>query len=73
MNIATTAEGVETAEQLAVLAAGGCREAMGSLLSPARPLAEVPGMLSGWPAMRQGFTRDGTQGVFDEDRQSSLV
>jgi hypothetical protein len=30
-------------------------------------------MLSGWPAMRQGFTRDGTQGVFDEDRQSSLV
>jgi diguanylate cyclase (GGDEF)-like protein len=73
LGIATTAEGVETAEQLAMLGAGGCCEAMGFLLSPPRPAVEVSSILSGGPAMWPGFTRGGTEGVLDEDRQNSLV
>ena len=43
--ISTTAEGVETEEQLAKLRAEGCTEVQGYLFSPARPVAEIPSIL----------------------------
>jgi EAL domain-containing protein (putative c-di-GMP-specific phosphodiesterase class I) len=41
----TTAEGVETKEQLEILRAEGCTQAQGYLFSPAKPVAEIPTML----------------------------
>ena len=41
----TTAEGVETAEQLEILRAEGCTEVQGYLFSPAVPAAQIPGLL----------------------------
>jgi EAL domain-containing protein (putative c-di-GMP-specific phosphodiesterase class I) len=53
LDIATTAEGVETRAQLAQLAASGCREAQGFLFSPPQPAGEVLRLLSDRsPAMR---------------------
>jgi diguanylate cyclase (GGDEF)-like protein/PAS domain S-box-containing protein len=46
LGILTTAEGVETSEQLAVLRSEGCNEVQGYLFSPPRPAAEVEKMLS---------------------------
>jgi diguanylate cyclase (GGDEF)-like protein len=46
MGITTTAEGVETQEQLARLTAEGCDEVQGFLFSPPRPAAEVEKLLS---------------------------
>ena len=45
LGIATTAEGVETEEQLARVREEGCTEMQGYFFSPPRPLAEVQGML----------------------------
>jgi len=45
LGIKTTAEGVETEQHLAWLAAAGCVEAQGFLFSPARPAAEIPRLL----------------------------
>jgi diguanylate cyclase (GGDEF)-like protein/PAS domain S-box-containing protein len=45
LGIATTAEGVETQEQLERLSAEGCTEAQGYLLSPPRPLSETAELL----------------------------
>jgi EAL domain-containing protein (putative c-di-GMP-specific phosphodiesterase class I) len=42
----TTAEGVETKEQLELLRREGCTQAQGYLFSPPRPAAEVESMLS---------------------------
>ena len=39
--LSTVAEGVETAEQLALLRAAGCTEVQGYLFSEARPVAEL--------------------------------
>jgi diguanylate cyclase (GGDEF)-like protein/PAS domain S-box-containing protein len=50
LGIATTAEGVETREQLAFLRAQGCTQAQGFLFSPAVPperLAELVGRIDG--------------------------
>ena len=47
LGIATTAEGVETAEQLACLRRDGCTEAQGFLISRPVPFAEVAGLLAG--------------------------
>jgi EAL domain-containing protein (putative c-di-GMP-specific phosphodiesterase class I) len=44
--IGTTAEGVETAEQLKQLKLEGCTEVQGYLFSRPRPAAEVRGMLA---------------------------
>jgi EAL domain-containing protein (putative c-di-GMP-specific phosphodiesterase class I) len=41
LNIATTAEGVETREQMRLLRAAGCSTAQGFLLSPPVPQAEL--------------------------------
>jgi predicted signal transduction protein with EAL and GGDEF domain len=46
LGMATTAEGVETAEQLALVRDKGCTEAQGYLISPPRPVAQVPAMLA---------------------------
>jgi diguanylate cyclase (GGDEF)-like protein/PAS domain S-box-containing protein len=46
LGISTTAEGVETKEQLALLRSEGCDEVQGFLFSPPRPAAEVEKMLS---------------------------
>jgi diguanylate cyclase (GGDEF)-like protein len=45
LGIDTTAEGVETAEQLAVIRAEGCSEVQGYYFSKPRPAAEVPLMI----------------------------
>jgi len=45
LNITTTAEGVETTEQLDWLRAEGCNEVQGFLFSGARPAAEVGQLL----------------------------
>ena len=41
LKMTTTAEGVETADQLRLLRAAGCNEMQGYLYSPARPAAEI--------------------------------
>ena len=46
LNITTTAEGVETMDQLDWLRAEGCNEVQGFLFSPAQPAAEVARLLS---------------------------
>jgi diguanylate cyclase (GGDEF)-like protein/PAS domain S-box-containing protein len=46
LSIATTAEGVETREQLDQLRAEGYNEVQGFLFSPARPAASVAGLLA---------------------------
>jgi EAL domain-containing protein (putative c-di-GMP-specific phosphodiesterase class I) len=51
LGILTTAEGVETEEQLALLRLEGCSEVQGYLMSRPRPAAEVENMLS--PKLRR--------------------
>ena len=46
LGIATTAEGVETAEQFNQLKLEGCTEVQGYLFSPPRPAAELKGLLA---------------------------
>ena len=46
LNITTTAEGVETVDQLDWLRNEGCNEVQGFLFSAARPASEVAGLLS---------------------------
>ncbi|MGL4287594.1 MAG: EAL domain-containing protein, partial [Phreatobacter sp.] len=41
LRIETTAEGVETPEQLAIVRACGCTEIQGYLISPPRPAADA--------------------------------
>jgi EAL domain-containing protein (putative c-di-GMP-specific phosphodiesterase class I) len=56
MGIGTTAEGVETEEQFAIVKAAGCDEAQGYLFSPPRPSREITEMLLGdvTPAVTDG-------------------
>ena len=46
LGIATTAEGVETREQLDHLRAEGCDQVQGFFFSPAVPVADVPGLIA---------------------------
>jgi EAL domain-containing protein (putative c-di-GMP-specific phosphodiesterase class I) len=48
LNITTTAEGVETTDQLDWLRAEGCNEVQGFLFSAARPASEISALLSGF-------------------------
>jgi diguanylate cyclase (GGDEF)-like protein/PAS domain S-box-containing protein len=50
LNITTTAEGVETVDQLDWLRAEGCNEVQGFLFSAARPASEIATLLSGFAA-----------------------
>ena len=52
LGIPTTAEGVETSEQLRLLRGVSCTEVQGYLFSPPRPATEVEGLLSGNLASR---------------------
>jgi diguanylate cyclase (GGDEF)-like protein len=45
LGMITTAEGVETEEQLEILRAEGCMEVQGYLFSRPKPVAEIPAML----------------------------
>jgi diguanylate cyclase (GGDEF)-like protein len=45
LGMSTTAEGVETQEQFAILAAEGCTDVQGYLLSQPRPASEISGIL----------------------------
>jgi diguanylate cyclase (GGDEF)-like protein len=45
LGLVTTAEGVETEDQLKCLKEAGCTEVQGFLFSPARPAAEAPGII----------------------------
>jgi EAL domain-containing protein (putative c-di-GMP-specific phosphodiesterase class I) len=46
LNITTTAEGVETTDQLDWLRAEGCNEVQGFLFSAAKPASEIQALLS---------------------------
>ena len=48
LGMRTTAEGVETDEQLTWLRAEGCTEVQGYFFSPPRPAGEIPGLLARW-------------------------
>jgi diguanylate cyclase (GGDEF)-like protein/PAS domain S-box-containing protein len=48
LNITTTAEGVETIDQLDWLRAEGCNEVQGFLFSAARPAAEIEALMAGF-------------------------
>jgi diguanylate cyclase (GGDEF)-like protein len=50
-NMTTTAEGVETEAQRAMLRALGCSEMQGFLFSPARPAAELRSLFAGRPKL----------------------
>jgi diguanylate cyclase (GGDEF)-like protein len=50
LGIATTAEGVETVDQLERLIADGCTEVQGYFFSPPRPAAEIPALIRAAPA-----------------------
>jgi diguanylate cyclase (GGDEF)-like protein len=52
LGMATTAEGVETAEQLASLRNEGCTEVQGYYFSPPRPAREVAGLIASIDGMR---------------------
>jgi diguanylate cyclase (GGDEF)-like protein len=45
LGMTTTAEGVETKEQLEILRAEGCTQGQGYLFSPPRPAGEIPALL----------------------------
>ena len=45
LGMATTAEGVETKEQLEILRSEGCTEVQGYLFSPPRPASDIPALL----------------------------
>jgi diguanylate cyclase (GGDEF)-like protein len=46
LGMATTAEGVETAEQLSCIASEGCTEAQGYYFSPPKPFADIGALLA---------------------------
>jgi EAL domain-containing protein (putative c-di-GMP-specific phosphodiesterase class I) len=45
LGMITTAEGVETKEQLEILRKEGCTQVQGYLYSPPRPIAEIPALI----------------------------
>ena len=48
LGMRTVCEGVESAQQLAVVAKAGCHEVQGYLISPPKPLAEMVKFAAGW-------------------------
>ncbi|MGD9602348.1 MAG: putative bifunctional diguanylate cyclase/phosphodiesterase [Gammaproteobacteria bacterium] len=50
LGIRTTAEGVETRDQLLAMQAAGCHEAQGFFVAPPQPLPDFLAVWRGWPA-----------------------
>lgn len=48
LDITTTAEGIETLEQLEQVVSLGCREGQGYFFAPPRPLADIATLFSSW-------------------------
>jgi len=48
LGMRTVCEGVETPQQLAVVAKAGCQEVQGYLVSPPKPLPEMQRFVAGW-------------------------
>jgi EAL domain-containing protein (putative c-di-GMP-specific phosphodiesterase class I) len=48
LGVRTVCEGVETPQQLAVVAKAGCQEVQGYLVSPPKPLFELQRFVAGW-------------------------
>lgn len=48
LGMRTVCEGVETPQQLAVVAKAGCQEVQGYLVSPPKPLLEMQRFIAGW-------------------------
>jgi diguanylate cyclase (GGDEF)-like protein/PAS domain S-box-containing protein len=69
LGMATTAEGVETREQLDALTAIGCTEVQGYLFSPAVPGGQVPDLLRRMPAMIDQLHRHEDAGTLVEPAQ----
>jgi predicted signal transduction protein with EAL and GGDEF domain len=59
--MATTAEGVETKEQLELLRSEGCTEVQGYLFSPPRPASEIPALLEQLSPRHAGSGKAGLQ------------
>ena len=58
LGMSTTAEGVETAEQLEIVRAEGCTEAQGYLYSPPKPAHEIPRMIASTEAEHETTARE---------------
>jgi diguanylate cyclase (GGDEF)-like protein/PAS domain S-box-containing protein len=52
LGMTTTAEGVETRQQMASVRAEGCQEAQGYLISPPRPAEEIGELMTQWDTER---------------------
>jgi diguanylate cyclase (GGDEF)-like protein len=61
LGMATTAEGVETKEQLDILRSEGCTEVQGYLFSPPRPASEIPALLEHLSPRHAGQRKAGLQ------------
>jgi EAL domain-containing protein (putative c-di-GMP-specific phosphodiesterase class I) len=59
LGMATSAEGVETAEQLEIVRSEGCTEVQGFLFSPALAADEVDSLLAGtgWSGRKRGLEK----------------
>ncbi|MGI4745895.1 MAG: EAL domain-containing protein [Janthinobacterium lividum] len=49
LGITTTAEGIETLEQLQQVVSLGCSEGQGYFFAPPRPLVDIPALFGSWP------------------------
>jgi sensor c-di-GMP phosphodiesterase-like protein len=68
LEIMTTAEGIETAEQLAQVRKAGCGEAQGYYFSTPLPAAEVAPWLSSHPTAMMTKHVSGSFGLFSSAR-----
>ncbi len=72
LGIATTVEGVETAEQLAILQAEGCGDAQGYLFGRPAPAERVDAVLGGQPLTPRGL-RHAVTGLARPGQEHSAV
>jgi EAL domain-containing protein (putative c-di-GMP-specific phosphodiesterase class I) len=48
LGITTTAEGIETIEQLEQVVSLGCVQGQGYFFAPPRPSSDIPALIDGW-------------------------
>jgi diguanylate cyclase (GGDEF)-like protein/PAS domain S-box-containing protein len=63
LGMSTTAEGVETEDQLTLLRAAGCQEAQGYLISRPKPAAEIRALLEHKESFSKGRSDDSRAGM----------